>query len=215
MPAPNYSAANYLQALQAHLPRGRVWPRDPDAAQTAVLSGFTPCFAALTTRANYLLVDAFPATPEELLPEWEATLGLPDPCAGEQPTIAARQAQVLARFTATGGQSPSYFIAYAEKLGFSVTITQYTPFRMGQQAMGSQLGSQDWAFTWAINAPYVSEIPFRMGQSAMGDALESWNNAVLECELNAIKAAHTVLRFIYGSTAALDDTFILDESSLG
>ncbi|MDR8394971.1 DUF2313 domain-containing protein [Paraburkholderia sp. USG1] len=212
--APVFQAADFLAALQACMPRGRVWPKAADAIQTQTLQGLAIPFQQHNDRANYLLVDAFPSTPEELLPEWEATLGLPDPCAGTQPTIAARQAQVLARFTAVGGQSLPYFIAYAAKLGFTVTITQYTPFRMGQQAMGDQLGSPDWAFTWAINAPYVSEIPFRMGQSAMGDALESWNNAVLECELNAIKPAHTVLRFIYGLTAALDDTFILDESSL-
>jgi hypothetical protein len=34
MPVSNYSAADYLGALQALLPRGRVWPRDPDAAGT-------------------------------------------------------------------------------------------------------------------------------------------------------------------------------------
>ncbi|WP_197520275.1 putative phage tail protein, partial [Paraburkholderia tropica] len=51
-----------------------------------------------TSRANYLLIDSFPPTAYELLPEWESTLGLPDPCAGEAPTIPQRQAQVLARF---------------------------------------------------------------------------------------------------------------------
>lgn len=214
MPAPNYSAANFLQALQAHLPRGRVWPRDPDAQQTAVLSGFTSCFAALTARANELLVEAFPPTSDELLPEWESTLGLPDPCAGEQPTLDQRRNQVKARLANSGGQSLPFFISYAANLGFSVTITQYTPFRMGQQRMGDQLGSPDWAFTWAINAPAFSVVPFTMGQSAMGDALRSWNNAVLECEFNEIKPAHTVLLFTYG-LGQLDSTFVLDESTLG
>jgi uncharacterized protein YmfQ (DUF2313 family) len=51
-----------------------------------VLSGFTPAFERLTARANNLLIDAFPGSTYELLPEWEATLGLPDPCAGEAPT---------------------------------------------------------------------------------------------------------------------------------
>ncbi|UEC03979.1 YmfQ family protein [Burkholderia vietnamiensis] len=214
MAAPLLLAANFLKAIQALLPRGPVWPREQDAVQTRVLAGLAPSYERNTARANYLLVDAFPGTTYELLPEWEETLGLPDPCAGEQPTIAARQAQVVARFAGVGGQSPQYFIDYAARLGFKITITQYTPFRMGQQAMGDPLGSQDWAFAWAINSPYASPISFLMGQSAMGDALETWNNTVLECELNAIKPAHTVLRFIYGSTAALDHGFILDESSL-
>jgi uncharacterized protein YmfQ (DUF2313 family) len=186
-----------LAALQSLMPRGRVWPRDPDAVMTQALSGLATPFAQQATRANYLLVDAFPSTTEELLPEWEETLGLPDPCAGPQPTIAARQAQVLARFAGLGGQSPAYFIGYAANLGYTVTITQYTPFRMGQQTMGCQLGGPEWAFTWAINAPLVTQIPFRVGHSAMGDALETWGNAVLQCELNEIKPAHTILQFIY------------------
>lgn len=214
MPAPNYSAADYLRALQAHLPRGRVWPRDPDATQTTVLSGFTPCFARLTARANNLLVEVFPGTSDELLPEWESTLGLPDPCAGPQPPLDQRRNQVRARLSNSGGQSLPFFIAYAAQLGFSVTVTQYTPFRMGQQRMGDQLGGPDWAFTWAINAPFASIIPFRMGQSAMGDALQSWSNAVLECEMNELKPAHTLLLFTYG-LAHLDTNFVLDENTLG
>ncbi|WP_069267430.1 YmfQ family protein [Paraburkholderia nodosa] len=214
MLAPNYSAADYLRALQALLPRGRVWPRDTDAKQSAVLGTLTPVFERLNARANNLLIDAFPASTYELLPEWELTLGLPDPCAGEQPTVAARRAQVLARFAGTGGQSIQYFIDYAARLGFTVTVTQYAPFRMGQQAMGSQLGSPDWAFTWAVNAPLASLIPFTMGQSAMGDALQSWNNTVLECELNTVKPAHTLLLFTYG-LGRLNENFVLNENTLG
>lgn len=210
--APAFQAADFLAALQACMPRGRVWPKDADATQTQVLQGLAMPFKQHNDRANYLLIDAFPATAEELLPEWEATLGLPDPCAGTQPTIAARQAQVLARFAGQGGQSVAYFIAYAARLGFTVTITQYTPFRMGQQSMGDQLGSPDWAFTWAVNSPPNTVIPFRMGQSAMGDALASWGNAVLQCELTAIKPAHTVVNFIYGGQ--LSESFVLDQSFL-
>lgn len=214
MLAPTITAANFLRAMQGLLPRGRIWPRDSDAVQTAVLSGLAPSYERASARANFLLSDSFPATTYELLPEWESTLGLPDPCAGVQPTIAARQAQVLARLTGGGGQSVQYFIDYAAKLGFTISVQQYKPFRMGQSRMGDALGGADWAFTWAVKAPYVSIIPFRMGQSAMGDALQSWSNAVLECELNEIKPAHTILRFIYGDTGVLGESFILGQSSL-
>jgi uncharacterized protein YmfQ (DUF2313 family) len=98
---PNYTAADFLKALQGLMPRGRLWPRDADAVQTQVLAQLAPSYARSTARANYLLVDAFPATTYELLPEWESTLGLPDPCAGVAPTIPLRQAQALARFVAS------------------------------------------------------------------------------------------------------------------
>ncbi|WP_213761825.1 putative phage tail protein [Caballeronia sp. dw_19] len=212
MPAPNYSAADYLRALQTHLPRGRVWPRDPDAQQTKFLSGFTSVFERLNAAANNLLIDAFPATAVDLLSEWESTLGLPDPCAGESPTLQGRQRQVVARLTSSGGQSIPYFTQYAETLGYAVTVTQFTPFRIGQQGMGAALGTVDWAFTWEINAPPVTVTYFSMGQSGMGEALASWGNGVLVCEMNEIKPAHTIL--IIANPGLLDSDFVLNQSTL-
>lgn len=179
------------------MPRGKVWPKDSDAVQTKTLAGLATPFQQHNDRANYLLVDAFPPTAEELLPEWEATLGLPDPCAGPQPSIAQRQAQVLARFAGVGGQSPGYFISYAAKLGYTVTIKQYKPFRMGQSSMGDQLGGSEWAFVWDVDAPLNTITRFAMGQSAMGDPLAAWGNQVLECELSTYAPAHTLVRFTY------------------
>ncbi|MFM0270090.1 DUF2313 domain-containing protein [Paraburkholderia aspalathi] len=195
MPAPNYSATNYLQALQAHLPRGRVWPRDPDAVQTAVLSGFTPCFAALTTRANYLLVDAFPPSTFELLPEWESTLGLPDPCAGTAPTTQQRVMQVVARLTATGGQSIAYYTAVAAALGYPITVTQFVPSRFGKR-FGTLFGGVAWAFAWQINAPTFTVNKLQFGGS-FGTPFAAWGNTVLQCELQRYAPAHTTLLFKY------------------
>ncbi|CAB3742479.1 hypothetical protein LMG24238_06888 [Paraburkholderia sediminicola] len=195
MAAPDYSAADYLQALQTHLPRGRVWPRDPDAIQTAVLSGFTPCFAALTTRANYLLVDAFPPSTFELLPEWESTLGLPDPCAGEAPTTQQRVAQVVARLTATGGQSIAYFTAVAAALGYAITITQFVPSRFGKN-FGTLFGGTAWAFAWQVNAPTFTIAGLQFGGS-FGTPFASWGNNVLQCELQRFAPAHTTVLFSY------------------
>lgn len=197
MPAPNYSAADYLSAMQALMPRGRVWPKDADATQTKTLGGLVQIYVRNTERANNLLVDAFPATSVELLSEWEQTLGLPDPCAGEAPTIQARQAQVVARFAGSGGQSAAYFIAYAKALGYTVTVTQFTPFRAGQQRAGSPCGLQDWAFTWQINSALNTITYFRAGLSGAGESIESWGNAVLQCEIAEIKPAHTYLNFAY------------------
>lgn len=197
MLAPNLTGADYLRAFQALMPRGRVWPRDPDAVQTQVFTGLTQIYARNTARANYLLVDAFPATTYELLPEWEATLGLPDPCAGESPTIQQRRAQVVARLSSSGGQSAAYYIGFAAQLGYGITITNYAPFRCGQSTCGQQLGNSDWFFTWSVNAPLNTVVRFAAGQSAAGEPLASWNNAVLQCELSAIAPAHTVLQFRY------------------
>lgn len=197
MAAPNLLAADFLGAIQKLLPRGRVWPRDQNSVQAQALAGLAPSYARNTARANYLLVDAFPGTTYELLPEWELSLGLPDPCAGDQPTIRARRNQVVARLANGGGQSVPYFIGAALNLGYSVTVTQYAPARIGQSRVGEPLCGTDWAFAWQINSPLNTVLRSRVGSSTVGEPLASWSNSVLECELNALKPAHTTLIFSY------------------
>jgi uncharacterized protein YmfQ (DUF2313 family) len=214
MLAPNYTAADFLKAMQGLLPRGRVWPRDPDAMQTQVLSGLAPSYARSTARANYLLVDAFPATTYELLPEWESTLGLPDPCAGVAPTIPQRQAQVLARFVGGGGPTIQSLIAFAANLGYRVTVTQYTQARAGMLKAGDPCCGYDWNFAWKVGAPASTIVRAVAGAMAAGDPLAAFGNAVLECEIRALQPAHTIVLFSYGETGDLDSTFVLDESSL-
>lgn len=213
MSAPNYQASDFLTQLQHLMPRGLAWPRDPNSVMAQVMGCLTPTFSRHTGRNNALLVDAFPPTSVELLPEWEASLGLPDPCAGPAPTLQGRQRQVLARFAGSGGQSVPYITSFAAALGFTITITEFTPFHVGQQAMGQPLGTQDWAFAWRANAPALTLTMFRAGISAADEALETWGNTVLNCELAFISPAHTVMTVSYVGTL-LDSTFILDSSTL-
>ncbi|RQS85183.1 YmfQ family protein [Burkholderia seminalis] len=212
MSAPNYSAADFESALHALMPRGLAWPRDPSSVMGLSIAALAPIWARHVAANNFLLIDAFPSTAVELLPEWESTLGLPDPCAGEAPTIAQRQAQVVARFANSGGASISYFVNYAKNLGFDVTVSEFTPFRVGVQAAGDSVGAEGWAHTWRINAPSTTINYFRAGLSAAGEPLESWGNAVLFCEINSLKPAHTLV--IIANPGFLDSTFRLDSTTL-
>ncbi|WP_434627674.1 YmfQ family protein [Chromobacterium sp. CV08] len=197
MPLPNYTALDYQGALQRLLPRGRVWPREPDAVQSQVALALAQVYSRTHARANNLLVDAFPPTAYELLPEWEATLGLPDPVLGPATTLQGRRGQVVAQLTAVGGQSAAYFVQVAANLGYTISITNFAPFRMGQSGMGSALGGPEWAHTWAVHAPLNTVISFRMGQSAMGEPLNSWGNAALQELLRRLAPAHAILQFHY------------------
>jgi uncharacterized protein YmfQ (DUF2313 family) len=133
-----------------------------------------------------------------MLPEWEATLGLPDPCAGEAPTIALRQAQVAARFIAGGGQSIAFFVGFAKTLGYDITITQFAPSRFGRP-FGSPFGGVAWAFAWQVNAPQFTVATFNFGTGNFGDPFASWGNTVLQCELQRLSPAHTIITFNYDS----------------
>ncbi len=155
-----------------------------------------PVYQRQAARAAYLLQDAFPVTPIELLPEWEDTLGLPDPCAGPSPSLQVRQQQVAARFVASGGQTTAYFISVAATLGYPITITEFAPFRVGQ-TVGQPLYGDAWAHAWQVNAPTFTITRFEVGRDTVGEALASWGNTVLQCELNRLKPAQTTLLFNY------------------
>jgi uncharacterized protein YmfQ (DUF2313 family) len=197
MAAPSYSAADFVSAFQALAPRGRVWPRDADAVQTALLKGLAPTYEREVEAGNGLLVDAFPASTNQLLPEWEASLGLPDPCAGPGATPEDRRNQVVARFANSGGQSVAFFIAYAAALGYPITITQYASSRFGSYRFGQTRYGVLWDFFWQVNADLFDVGFATFGLSRFGDLFASWGHLVLECEFNTIKPAHTVVAFAY------------------
>lgn len=179
MPQILKTVADYAAALTALLPTGGAWPRAAASVEQQAMAALAPTPQRAAASAQALMTDAFPSTAVNLLAEWESTLGLPDPCAGEDPTVEARQDQVTARFIAGGGQSAAFFVSFAKALGYDITITQFVPSRFGRP-FGSPFGGIPWAFTWQVNASSSSE-----------------GNAVLECELQRLAPAHTIVIFSY------------------
>ena len=177
------------------MPRGRVWNKDPSSIIDRTVACYAPAYARTAAAAVNLIADAFPATVVDLLTEWQATLGLPDPCAGPSPTLVQARRQIVARLTNNGGQSMAYFIAQAHALGYTITINNDAPFRCGQSRAGHHVGNSDWFFVWTVNAPAFTTQPFLSGQSTAGDPLGSTGNAVLQCELQESQPAHTILQF--------------------
>ncbi len=209
MAAPQYGAADILAALQRLLPRGRVWPRAASAVMTQALATLAPSFVRSAAAGTSLISEALPSSTVQLLPEWQATLGLPDPCAGANPSTDQARQQVVARFTDGGGQSVAYLVQFATQLGYQVRIRQFAPFRTGQSRCGQRLGGKDWWYAWQVVAPATTVTRFKCGSSRCGDPLASWSNAVLQCELQAVAPAHTTLLFSYFTPGSL----YLDHSS--
>jgi len=196
MPLPNITTPDIQRALKALLPPGAVWPRDADSVQSQVFGALAPTYARLTARDGNLLTDAFPTTTLELLPEWEASVGLPDICTPLNPTTQQRVAAVAAKVLSLGGQSPAYYIAVAAALGFAVTITQFMPFCAD---MACELPDYDplWLFVWQVNAPQITTFYFSADEASADDALETYDNTELSCRLAQIAPAHTTLLFAF------------------
>jgi len=197
MAAPNFSVSDFRTALLNLLPRGRVWSRDPDGMPYQMAGVWAASFLRSAQAAGNLIADAFPSSTVNLLPEWENTLGLPDPCAGESPTVELRRAQVVARLTDNGGASVSYFVAFAKTLGYDITITQFAPARADFLCADEPVYDPFWAYVWRVNAGSVTVNYFAADVSYADDALATWGNAVLECEITARAPAHTIVLFAY------------------
>lgn len=193
-----FTAEEYQRALQALIPTGLAWPRDPGGVQAAVIRALASGFQRSDNDAIALLVGAFPETATIMLTEWEKTLGLPDDCSiGEVDTIAKRQAAVVSKFISTGGQSRTYFIGIARALGYTITITQFRPAMSGMSVCGDALNGDEWPFTWRINAPQTTIKYSLAGASYCGDPLASWGNKQLECSINKIAPSHLNIIFNY------------------
>lgn len=198
----SFSAQDYLGALQALLPRGRVWPRDLDATQTQLLFALAQVYERSDERARELLVDSFPQSAVQLLPEWESTLGLPDSCGGAPDSIAERQARLVVKLQEPGGMSRGYFHNLATILGYAdVTITEFGPTNCEMSCEVAVMGEY-FRFLWKVNLPHQvdNHTLFRVGARCDG-RIDRYTFGALECQLMRLKPAHTQVIFTYKEIA--------------
>lgn len=173
---PAFDPENYAQAMAATLPRGLAWRDEPGDVRGAFRLAIGDMLAAIDRAARQILAGVFPGMVSPFLPEWEATLGLPDPCLGDTPAFADRAAQVRARFIGVGGLSRQRFVDFAATLGFTIEITNYAPFRVGQSTVESPVAGDEWRFILGVTVI---------------DNAGDLSTDVLMCELNAIRPAET------------------------
>lgn len=154
--------------------------------------------AALDTAqiaAELILAEADPRSTSYLLPGWERVLGLPDPCVGALPTIEQRRDAVVAKVMMKGGQSRPFFIGLAAKLGFTITITEFSQFSV-ISPVNAPLCGWEWCFTWQVNAP-INTVRRWSVLSGVNEPLSTWGNQLLECAIKRFKPAHTYVQFSY------------------
>lgn len=192
-----FSADAYRDHLQALLPQGAAWSRDPAAALTRLLHAIADGMAAFDGRADALLDEADPRSAAELLPDWERVCGLPGPCAGPAPTLAERRAAVVSKLTSRGGQSIAFFVALAASLGYTVTITEFRPATCNS-ACTAAINPHPWHYAWRVDAP-AETVRVLTCNSGCDEAIRHWGNEVLECSVRAAAPAHTHVLFGYGS----------------
>jgi uncharacterized protein YmfQ (DUF2313 family) len=215
------SGDDYGEGFSRLLPRGDAWDRDPGKPLSRLLRGLGQIWGnPVDSRAADLLeIETDPRQTVEMLPDWEAAFGLPDACVAERLTVADRQKALVQKMTTEGGQSIAYFKSIATALGYSIVITEYSPFMCGVSQCGDtrpldqttsvesdyrwQIGPPEIRFYWRIHVLGIRLTWFRCGAGECGvDPLVRIALATdLECLFRRYKPAHTDVIFDYSDSA--------------
>jgi uncharacterized protein YmfQ (DUF2313 family) len=159
-------------------------------AEGHVLRRILSCFAGELERVE---VDAWnlvnqtdPGVAEELLPDWERVLGLPEACYQDvELTVEERQIQAhLKLFQRNQTPTAQYLEDYAESLGFDITVVEIpsgtAPRIMGVARMGVERMGGRGGFS-------IVEITINSGT---GD------NEFIKCVINQMKPAHVIITWV-------------------
>ena len=195
------TADQYLAQLQALLPSGAAWTREPDADLTNAMLAIATELARIDARLDDLVNEGDVRTATELMTDWERVLGLPDDCmANTVLNLAQRRLLAHQRLVEEGGQSAAYYIGLAELLGEpGCTVSEFRPMNCNDPCTYS-LGSQGDRFYWNFNIPHAPEnlAPFNCNDDC-NDAMQTYTPSLAECPIRERKPAHTQVLFTYST----------------
>ena len=112
--------------LAKHLPTGRIWSNafNPSSTFGKLIRGLGIEFYRFQVLVQKLFNEMDINLTDELLPDWEQSVGLPDSCFRTDLDDPTRRLQVREKFSKFGGvQTAADFVRVAAVFGFNVTIT--------------------------------------------------------------------------------------------
>ncbi|MGD9638392.1 MAG: YmfQ family protein [Alphaproteobacteria bacterium] len=191
---------DYVSAEQSLLPSGSAWNTESSSTLTKLLTALAETWVRIHNKFCRIRDEADPRNTLELLEDWETFCGLPDKCSSAvSTTLQERRKALVNHLTARGSQSISFFKNIVKTLEYSADIKEYRPFIAGISKCGDVLeGAPNNRHHWrvTINEPRLTS--FRCGASQIGDKLGKITYASdLECVLDRLKPAQTVLHFEY------------------
>lgn len=205
---------SYRTVITKLLPIGKAWNK---VREHRLFVGLAVEFARIFDRGqDFLNKELYPGTADELLPDWEQLVGLPDECTPEGLDIDGRRQQVLQKMSTLGGANAQYFQDLATLAGFNAIVTNYRPFRTGISRVGEPLSNDfdirfrvgtgrvgqvlrntGWRFWFQVNVEATNLTRFRVGYGRVGQALVTFSNPLFECTVRKLKPAHAAPFFTF------------------
>lgn len=176
----------FVEMVRALAPRGRAWNLHDGSVLMQVLSAIAQAAVDVELQIRRFGAEADPLRTLELLPEWEASLGLPDECLGSSQSVDERRAAIVTRLVGLQGASEPDILAFLSGLGFTVTIGHFEVCRIGTWTIAEPLLGPAWQF--AIEIRYFGA----------GD------RDLLRCALSHRLPAHVAAVYCFGEFTPAD-----------
>lgn len=119
------SIEEHVEALAANLPSGRVWvPKFARGSNlNGLLRGIAPTFRQIDDFLQRYVAENPPTASETYLAEWEAALGIPDPCIPLATDVATRQRNVEIKLAVLSGvQTKADFEFVGQLFGLTIEV---------------------------------------------------------------------------------------------
>ena len=122
----SHSVADWTNAIMLQMPRGDIWSRDQTGPLYKYAAGYASRLQRVEQSADQLLDEMRPETTQQLLPEWEAYLGLPE-CSLTGQTVDTRRNAVVEKYHRKGGLQSWAIEELAALLGFTIEVQEIFP----------------------------------------------------------------------------------------
>lgn len=188
----------HAELLARLLPSGAYQPNQPQLAAELGAEGLA--LDAAHTRAARALAAITPFGAGTLIADWERVCGITPPAtAGYQ----QRQQAVLAKLAETGGLSIPYFTRLAAGMGYTITIEEPQPFRVGINRAGDRINHPAVIWCWRVHVAAGNtgqQYHYRAGVSCAGERLLAFGDPVIEAVFTDLKPAFTFVDFAYSGS---------------
>lgn len=189
-----HAVEQWGDALLQQMPRGRAWPRDPDADLPKYVMGFAKRLAQLELSADQLLLEMRPETTVQLLPEWEEYLDLPE-CGTVNQPFEMRRAAVVEKYHRKGGLQTWMVEQIAAALGFNVKVSEQWPHHVLRD-VNFPIYPASARFILRVDVLGIQEDRFTVLDNVL-TPLRGNAALILECVLNRLKIAGFYYDFTY------------------
>lgn len=184
----------WTDVLQQLMPRGRAWSRESTSDLHKLVNSISARYERAENNSHTLLNEMRPEATQQLLPEWEEYLGLPE-CEATEQSFELRRSAVVEKDRRRGGLQTWQIEQLAAALGFTVKIYEKWPHSV-LRGVDYPLYPASTQFVLQVDVYGIPEERFTVLDSVL-TPLRGNAPLVLECVLNRLKLAGFYYDFNY------------------